>query len=56
MTEIEIEMFEAGQKLIGILSNIRHEIDYLPDSYYDWIDKVLNETEDVFTTKDANNG
>lgn len=39
----------AGQKLECILKNIRNEIDYLPDHYYEWIDKVFNETEEIIS-------
>jgi len=45
------EMVTAGQKLIGILTNIRHETDYLPEFYYDWIDTVINQTEEIFTSE-----
>lgn len=28
------QLIDGGQKLEGILANIRHETDYLPDFYY----------------------
>lgn len=34
-------------EMFGLLTNIRHEIDYLPDSYYEWIDKVLNKADEI---------
>lgn len=36
---------DALQKTVGILLNIRHETDYMPDSYYEWIDKVIGEVD-----------
>lgn len=42
----ENERLRGGlQKTLGLLFNIRHETDYMPDSYYEWIDKVINETD-----------
>lgn len=47
-----IQLLEAGQKLEGILINIRSETHYLPDHYYEWINKVLSETDDIITTEE----
>lgn len=41
------QLENALQKTVGILFNIRHETDYMPDSYYKWIDKVINEVDDL---------
>ena len=46
------DMKVAGQKIEGVLINIRHETDCLPDFYYDWIDQVLNEADDIFDDTD----
>lgn len=40
------ELVDALQKAIGLLTNIRSETDYMPDFYYEWIDKVIDETEE----------
>lgn len=37
----------ALEKTVGLLTNIRHETDYMPDFYYEWIDKVINEVDDL---------
>lgn len=52
IAELEMEniaLRQAGEKLIGILTNIRHEIDYLPDTYYEWMNQVIHETEELFS-------
>lgn len=46
------ELKEAGQKLLGIILNIRHETDYLPDHYYDWMDQVISETDEILADED----
>lgn len=43
---------DALQKTVGILTNIRHETDYMPDSYYEWIDRVVGEVEDLLSEDD----
>ena len=47
-TQKNRELIDGGQKLEGILANIRYQTDYLPDFYYEWIDKVFNETDELF--------
>lgn len=47
LTEENERLRDGLQKTIGLLFNIRHETDYMPDSYYEWIDKVINETDDL---------
>jgi hypothetical protein len=49
MKKIKQELIDcqsALEKTVGILVNIRHETDYMPDSYYEWIDKVINEVDE----------
>jgi len=43
------DLFDAGQKLHGLISNIKHETDYLPDFYYEWAGKVLNEIDEILS-------
>lgn len=40
------QLEQALSKTNSILQNIRHEINYLPDSYYEWIDQVSSEIEE----------
>lgn len=35
----------------GILTNIRYQTDYMSDSYYEWIDRVLNEVNEFGFTE-----
>jgi hypothetical protein len=41
------QLEHALETTTGILTNIRHETDYMPDSYYEWIDKVMNEVDEL---------
>lgn len=42
----------AGQKLLGLILNIKYETDHLPDSYYEWMDRLINETDEMFDDED----
>lgn len=44
-----IDLRIAGQKLGGILQNIRHHTDYLPTFYYEQIDEVFNATDEIIS-------
>jgi hypothetical protein len=44
----EIAELKSGlAKALGLLWNIRHETDYMPDMYYEWIDKIIHETDEL---------
>lgn len=43
------ELINAGQKLLGFAAHLRHEVDYLPDTYYEWMNKVIHETEELLS-------
>jgi len=42
----------AGQKLSGVITNINSETYYLPDHYYEWMRKVLSETDEILATEE----
>lgn len=48
----QIQLLEAGQKLLGLILNLRNEADYLPDFYYEWMDRLISETDEILSDID----
>jgi hypothetical protein len=43
--EDESNLSELEQALLGLILNLRHETDYLPDHYYEWMDKLIHKAD-----------
>jgi hypothetical protein len=43
--ENQSNLSELEQSLLGIILNLRHETDYLPDHYYEWMDKLIHKAD-----------